>query len=256
MSEWRLLDLEYLDPHMNMAVEEAILIAVGRGLASNTVRLWRNMNAVVLGYFQSVESEVNLERCGRYGTAIVRRFTGGGAVYHDHGNLNWTVVMRRENPIVSKDAFKAFEVFGKIVIKGIERLGVDATFVPKNSIHVSGGKVTGMAMAIRRNAILCHGTLLVNTNIKTLKEVLDVPSPRSNVAEVTTLEEEMGMTVSMNEVKRAVLDGLREALEIDMERGVLEEEVLAQRLYGEKYVKREWNFNRRCAVGGRTGFLA
>src|SRR5439155_7847981 len=88
----RLVDLEYRDDHfMNMSVEEAIPRAVGEDKAPNTVRFWHNSNTIVLGCFQSAPLEVNFDACQETGTTVVRRFTVGGAVYHDAGNLNYAI---------------------------------------------------------------------------------------------------------------------------------------------------------------------
>src|SRR5256885_2711764 len=101
METWRLVDLEYRDdPFMNMSVEEAIPRAVGEGKAPNTVRFWHNSNTIVLGCFQSALLEVNFDACKETGTTVVRRFTGGGAVYHDAGNLNYAISLRKGHPLV------------------------------------------------------------------------------------------------------------------------------------------------------------
>jgi len=83
---------------MNLAVEEAIPRVLGRGLTLNTIRFWRSPNTVVIGRSQILESEVDLDACIRHGICVVRRFTGGGAVYQDIGNLNYAVSIRRDNP--------------------------------------------------------------------------------------------------------------------------------------------------------------
>src|SRR5881628_1017661 len=104
LETWRLVDLEYRDnPFMNLAVEEAIPRMVGEGKAPSTVRFWHNSNTIVLGCFQSAELEVNFEECKETGTKVVRRFTGGGAVYHDGGNLNYAISLRRGHRIVPSD---------------------------------------------------------------------------------------------------------------------------------------------------------
>src|SRR5947199_6334129 len=92
LETWRLVDHEYRDnPSMNLAVEEAIPRMVGEGKAPSTVRFWHNSNTIVIGCFQSAKLEVNMQACKETGTEIVRRFTGGGAVYHDSGNLNYAI---------------------------------------------------------------------------------------------------------------------------------------------------------------------
>src|SRR3989449_11168104 len=76
---------------MNLAVEEAIPRMVGEGKSPSTVRFWHNSNTIVIGCFQSAKLEVNMDACKETGTEIVRRFTVGGAVYHDSGNLNYAM---------------------------------------------------------------------------------------------------------------------------------------------------------------------
>src|SRR5439155_1417402 len=97
-------DLEYRDdPFMNMSVEEAIPRAVGEGKALNTVRFWHNSNTIVLGCFQSAPLEVNFDACQETGTTVVRRFTGGGAVYHDAGNLNYAISLKKGHRSVNRE---------------------------------------------------------------------------------------------------------------------------------------------------------
>src|SRR2546429_6802969 len=85
---------------MNLAVEEAIPRMVGEGKAPSTVRFWHNSNTIVIGCFQSARLEVNLEACKEMGTEIVRRFTGGGAGYHDSGDLNYSISLPEGHRLV------------------------------------------------------------------------------------------------------------------------------------------------------------
>ncbi|MEM3571714.1 MAG: hypothetical protein QW589_07300 [Candidatus Bathyarchaeia archaeon] len=91
----RLLEIEYSDPYMNLALEEAIFRKLFNGESQATLRFWRNFSAVVIGRFQCISLEVNEEACKRYGIQIVRRITGGGAVYHDEGNLNYSIFLHK-----------------------------------------------------------------------------------------------------------------------------------------------------------------
>lgn len=245
MKEWRLLDLEYKDPYRNMALEETLLTAVERNIEPNTIRFWRNMNTVVIGCSQDIELEVNLEACRRYGASIVRRFTGGGAVYHDPGNLNWTIVARRGFPPVRKinGVPEIFEVFSKPLIEGLKTLGISAEFRRPNSIYLGGRKISGMAAYFKRKSILCHGTLLVNTNLHILSRVLNLLK-----AEATTLQRELGRRVSMIRVKGAVIRGydMMYNVRVKPRRLSRTERLIMEKLYREKYVREEWNFMRNA----------
>jgi lipoate-protein ligase A len=249
---WRFLDLEYLDPYLNMAVDEAILLTVDNGRAPNTLRLWRNLNAVVLGQSLSVGLEVNFKAAINYGTAIVRRFTGGGAVYNDLGNLNWTVVTSKSCLPLSEGMPDVFRTVSEPIIEGLRLLGINTTFHMPNSIQFNRKKVSGMAARVKRNSILCHGTLLVDTNLEILREVLDVPDqtevkgvPRSVHAEIANLQQYSHLKdISLREVKNSVIEGFEKRFKVKLEKGKLnsEEEVLAQGLVKSKYSLIEWNF--------------
>src|SRR5438445_13437912 len=101
---WRLVDVEFRDdPFMNLAIEEAIPRTVGFGKVPNTVRFWHNSNTIVLGCFQSASLEVNFEVCKGLGSDIVRRFTGGGAVYQDSVNMKYAISLKRWHPCLPRN---------------------------------------------------------------------------------------------------------------------------------------------------------
>lgn len=253
MERWRLLDLESSDPYRNIALEEAIFQTVGMGVAPNTVRLWRNPNSVVIGRYQSVYQEVNMEACEEYNTVVVRRFTGGGSVYHDLGNLNWTFVADGV-PSTYRNLFKAFEFYGRPVVEGLREIGVHAVFHPPNSICVNDMKVSGLALHASRRTTLCHGTLLVDTDLSVLKRVLLAPRkptdafrrPRwveSRWSTVTNLQEESSKTLSLSDVKRSIVEGIQKSYGINLCLGLLShrEMDIVERLYEDKYARTEWN---------------
>ena len=236
---WRQLDVEYRNPYRNMAVDEALLFAVDRNAAPNTVRFWRNLNAVVVGRSQSIEKEVSLEACERYGTSVVRRFTGGGAVYQDHGNLNWTIVSRRDHPLAKvKGILRVFKVCSSPILEGIKALGIRAKFKPPNSIFVDDKKISGMAAYVKRESILCHGTLLVNTDLNILTSVLKPVKTK-----VTTLQRELDMQISMARIKSAIITGFNSVYNMKVKQGKLsrDEVGIIKRLYENKYATEEWN---------------
>ena len=229
--KWRVVDVEFDDPYMNMAVEEAIPLAVSRGLAPSTLRFWRNDNTIVIGRFQCAALEVNFHACRELRVSVVRRFTGGGAVYHDSCGLR-----------------KAF--------------GIDAKFVPINDLQIGGRKVSGMAGAIFKNALFLHGCILVNSDLAILGRVLNAPKEKlaekkvtSAVKRVITVCEAVGRVVDVEEVKRAIRLGVEEVFGVELVDGELtaEERRLAEELYKGKYCSPEWSLGpcKFCSMKSR-----
>ena len=184
---WRLLRFESLDPHLNLAIDEAILMAVEAGTAPNTLRLWRNPRSVVLGVCEEIEDEVELAACERLGVQVLRRFTGGGTVYHDQGNLNWTIAVRREPSMFGEilDSSEIFQTFVKPISTALRTLGLEPELRPPASIFIDGMKVSGMAASVKRGAVLCHGSLLLNSNIAMMGQVLkNMKYPVANLSDL------------------------------------------------------------------------
>ena len=136
--------------------------------------LWRNDKAVIVGFNQVIENEVDLEFAKQHGISVVRRKTGGGAVYHDLGNVNYTYISKN----VSE--FGNFLVFAQPVIDFLRAHGVDACHIGKNDIGINDGtiyrKISGNAQRIKDGYILHHGTLMFDVDIEVLEKVL-TPDP-------------------------------------------------------------------------------
>lgn len=265
--KWRLLEAEWPeDPYYNLAVEEAVARAVGEGVAPTTLRFWRNDNAIVIGAFQCVSLEIRIEECVKHGVKVVRRFTGGGAVYHDIRNLNYAISFRRPSPIPGDDVLEGYRVVGEAVITGLEKLGVKAEFIPVNDIQVGGRKISGMAGTLTRNLLFIHGCLLVGSNIEILSRVLNVPREKLEAkgvgsvrARVTTLRDELNREITMDEVKTALLKGFEEIFGVEFIPGELTswEKKMAEDLYRNKYLTVDWNLGpcRGCPDRDRDALI-
>ena len=161
--------------------------------------------AVVVGRSQIADAEVDADACRQLGVPVLRRFTGGGAVFHDPGNLNVTIVLRRDDPrLVDRPSLARVPGLYQLLLEplaaAVSSLGVPARATERD-VLVDGAKVSGVAALIGRRALLVHGTLLVDADLATLERVLDGPGApgdprwertRSRRVAVTSLARALG----------------------------------------------------------------
>jgi len=157
------------DPYWNLAAEEYIV----DNFDEPVFRLWRNAPAVIIGRNQNAEAEINRPYVEERGIAVVRRLTGGGAVFHDLGNVNFTFVDTSSSGESAGDMFRRFTA---PIISALQKLGVNAQLEGRNDILVDGAKISGNAMCLRHGRVLQHGTLLYSAKMADLSGAL-LPRP-------------------------------------------------------------------------------
>ncbi len=229
MTPWRLLDTGVRGASENMALDEAILDARGRGLVPDTLRFLQfSPRAVLVGYHQSVAQEVRTEYCHRNGIDINRRMTGGGAIYFDESQLGWEVIAGTDGPFVSRDRTRLFNRIAEAMVAGLRVLGIEASFRPRNDIEVAGRKISGMGGAEGDGAFLFQGTLLLDFEVDTMLRALRIPVEKLADKEIRSLRDrvtwvgrELGRVPSLNEVKTALRRGFEETLGVCFEEGPL-----------------------------------
>lgn len=236
------------DAFMSMAIDEAILRLNAEGRSPNTLRFWRWLpSAVSIGCFQSLEKEVDLGVAKKYGVDVVRRITGGGAVFHDHdGELTYSVVCQEKD--VPKDIIESYRMICGGLVNGFENLGLKAEFRPLNDIQVGGKKISGSAQTRRWGSVLQHGTVLISPNIRTMFELLKVSPEKisdkfiaSVFERVTTIERELRNRPSFETVREAMIKGFERALNTKFyEADLTEEELRLARELSSKYSSEEW----------------
>jgi lipoate-protein ligase A len=243
MHYWRLLDYSSKDSAMNLAIEEAILRCLLNYGGPNTLRIWQNPPSVVIGYFQNPFEVVNIAFCKKMGINIVRRISGGGAVYHDYGNINYSVFVHASLlKTHMEDVEKSYNLFCGGVIEGLKVLGVEA-YNQKGNIMIDGKKVSGSAQHRLYDAILHHGTLMVDVNLDTLEQTLGVCNTEGHLV---NLYDVLPNKVPLNKIKKAIKVGFEKIFNMKLKKGTLspEERRIAERLWKAKYSKRSWNMTR------------
>lgn len=257
MTPWRLLKLDTNDASANMAIDEAIMRARIRGLVPNTLRFYRwNPSAVSIGRFQKISNEVHVENCKEHGVNIVRRITGGGAVYHDSKDeITYSVIVEKED-LGTRDVVVAYTTISNGLIEAAKTLGVDANFNPgdpKNcpSVAVEKRKISGSAQFNKSGVLLQHGTFLLDVDLTKMFTFLKVPWAKTTnevicVAKerITSVKHELASDVSLEEAHRSLITGFQKALAVDFsdERSLTTyEQELTQTLKREKYETKKWN---------------
>ena len=255
MEKWRFLDLKVADAYTNMAVDEALVYARGEEKAKNTLRFYRwNPSAVTLGYFQSVEDEVDLEACKKFGIDVNRRISGGGAVLNSsYGEITYSIVMPEDDPWVSAYPTESYRYLCHGIIEGLANLGIEAAFKPINDIIAGSKKISGNAQTRGLNVVHQHGTILREVDPSLMFTVLLVPNEKirdkliKSVEErVTSINRFLKRKVAFKELKEALMNGCEDSFKIKLVPGETDkfEGQLAEKLRTEKYSAKEWNFKR------------
>lgn len=246
--KWRILPLRIDDPYTSMAIDEAILKLNAEGDVPNTIRFWRwDPSAVSLGCFQSLELEVDLDKAKKYGFEVVRRITGGGAVFHDHdGELTYSIICSEDD--VPKDIIKSYEKICGGIIEGLKNIGLEAEYKPVNDILYNGKKISGSAQTRRFGSVLQHGTILIDPDIRKMFEILKVSQEKisdkfinSVYQRVTSLNRELNDNLDFNEIREAMIMGFENVFDVDLVFNDLyeDEKELTEKLR-EKYSSPDW----------------
>ena len=256
MKKWRLLKLGVNDAFTNMAIDEAITAARIGNTVPNTLRLYRwKPSAVSIGRFQNILSEVHADECKKHGVDVVRRITGGGAVYHACQNEITYGVIAREKDFGSTDVIHAYNTICNGLIEAARTLGVNADFNPGDprncpNIAINAKKISGSAQYHRGGVLLQHGTFLMNVDLKQMFTFLRVPWAKTadDVAcvardRITSLRKELKRDVRVEEASEALIQGFQKALGMELvnEGLTLQEQQVASKLRKEKYSAENWN---------------
>ena len=275
---WRLLDFQNRNIFENMAIDEAILRETIKNRKNPTIRFYSSRPAAVsIGYFQDARTEVNIEKCHRNEVDVVRRITGGKAVFH-FNEITYCIVAGDQEKIFPSDISGTYKVISKCMARGLAYLGIRADLaeggrvgageelksccfsVPsKNELLVEGRKICGNAQVRRRGGFLQHGSLLLAFDPGETASLL-LPARTSEQVEklreaVTALNEELVSPVDVQEICSQLKKGFADELGIEIvsETMAPAEETLKNELM-KKYIDVNWNIEREKAFLYQVAF--
>jgi lipoate---protein ligase len=226
------------DPCVNLALEEMLFAKVEAD--SEILFLWQNENTVVIGQNQNPWKECNLFYLNKIGGTLVRRKSGGGAVYHDLGNLNFTFLSKHHQNTVEKNL--------SLIIQLLNRFDIQAVFQGRNDLLVDGAKISGNAYYVEGDTICHHGTLLVDVDFVKLSEILTVSHKKLESKGVDSVRSRVANLSSIN--PSVSIDGLMDMLsQLYLNDETKQAEILILNNYEgsmnqivEKYRGWDWNF--------------
>ena len=236
------LESPSMDPYFNLALEEYVFERMDK--SKSYFMLWQNDNTIVVGKYQNTAEEIDQAYVDAHGIRVARRLSGGGAVYHDKGNLNFTfIVDRADAPGLN------FKIFVEPVIQALARFGVHAAFTGRNDLTIDGMKFSGNAQYARRGRLLHHGCIMLDSNLTSVADALRVKEAKfaskavkSVRSRVTTINAHAPAPISMEDFKGALKECAMASGEL--EPCTLTEEDLAavRKLRNEKYATWAWNY--------------
>lgn len=232
------------NPYFNLALEEYFL--KHKDLKEDILILWQNEPVIVVGKNQNTYEELNLEYVDSNNIKVVRRLSGGGAVYHDFGNLNFTVI---ENN--AREHRNDFTFFSLPVISCLDKLGVKATFSGRNDILINNKKFSGNAQYFHRDKLLHHGTILLMSDLTVLSKALKVKKEKfeskgikSVESRVANINDHLEKNIQVNEFKELLVQSIFEDRNEKVKNYILTDEDIEKinELVETKYSTWEWNF--------------
>jgi lipoate-protein ligase A len=265
MTVWRVIKPEVNDAYTNMAIDEAIMKARIENRVPNTLRFYTwKPSAVSIGRFQTLTDQIHVDKCRKDGVDIVRRISGGGAVYHDQdGEITYSIIAKLSDlGCADLDMLSAYQKICSGLNEAITILGTQAVYRPPDpkrcpNLAISGKKISGNAQTSKKGILQQHGTFLLDINhtkmftylkvpwAKTLNDVLKVSKRK-----LTSAKQELGTKISASEAFSSLVKGFEKALDVEFVEDTLTayELKLAEKNRKERFVTEEWTFLGKTSI--------
>lgn len=230
-----------LNPYFNLAVEEYLL----NEFDEDVFMLWRNKPSIIVGKNQNTMSQINIDYVRDHSIPVVRRLSGGGAVFHDLGNLNFTFIQ-------GMGSFNDFQKFTRPVLEVLHSLSIDAQFSGRNDLTIGGKKFSGNAQCSYNHRLMHHGTLLFSSQVQDLSSALKVnPSKfqgkgiNSTASRVTNISEHLRCPLTIVEFRDMIMKRVMKEYGPGRIYQFADNDISGiNRLMNEKYMTWDWNYGR------------
>lgn len=244
--EWRIINEGEYSEAMHHAIDEVLTERMENGEIRPTIRFWYRKNpSVPFGRFQAIEDEVEMEYANENNIEVVRRVTGGGAMFVEPGNvITYSIYLPKEK--VNDGIEESYEELDNFAVQALRELGVEASYKPLNDIEHDKGKLGGAAQLRKDNAVLHHTTISYDLNTKEMLRVLRIGKEKVSDKAVKSAEQRVSRVSDhidheREEVIQKMIEKFSENREI-VEEDLKQEEVEdAKQLVEEKFSNEEWN---------------
>ena len=252
MTTWRYIKNNDVTASAGLAADEVLANRVGTGASLPTLRLYTYQPCALVGRFQSIENELNLDYCTKTGIPVNRRPTGGGAIIMGQDQLGVALVISGKSDETYAHVRERMAQFSRGMITGLTSLGIPIEFRRKNDLEVNGKKIAGLGLyKTATGGLLFHASLLVGLDVPFMLNVLNIPFEKISDKEISTVSErtttvrlETNTDLNIDEVREIILNGYREAFQVKIRNGdymVSELEEIHQ-LEKTKYQNNDWIF--------------
>ena len=231
-----------LDVYFNLALEEYFLTKTDAG--EDYFLLWQSRNAIVVGRHQNIFEEINTDYVKGHAVQVARRLSGGGTVYHDLGNLNYSLITRYSGARMDVRALT------RPIVEALDMCGVDARFSDRNDLLLDGKKISGVAQSIKGKRMMHHGTLLFHSDLDAISQALRVKDDQIRSRSVKSMRSRVTNMcdyypdLTIEAFKSNLLNLLTESSDVEIAELSGQEREAIQSLRDEKYKTWEWIYGK------------
>ena len=252
MNTWRYIENNHVTASAGLAADEVLANRVGAGISQPILRLYTYQPCALVGRFQTIENELNLEYCAQNKIPVNRRPTGGGAIIMGENQLGVALAIPGKTDESYASVRERMAQFSQGIISGLSTLGIEVEFRRKNDLEVNGKKIAGLGLhKTATGGLLFHASLLVDLDVSYMLNVLRTPFEKISDKEIatvaertTTVQREYKKPLTLNNVRVIILNGYKNAFDANIELSDLSNEEMDEirQLEKDKYMDSDWIF--------------